>query len=96
MQRVLAALLADPTSECFARDIAAAAQLRSGTIYPVLARLENMRWVESGWEQLDTREVRPARRCYRLTGAGVPQARAALAAARGPTQWRWRPAAGQS
>jgi PadR family transcriptional regulator PadR len=54
----------------------------SGTIHPILARLEGIGWLESRWEEIDPRvEGRPARRCYRLTPDGIQPARGALARA---------------
>lgn len=45
--------------------------LKSGTLYPVLARLEEAGWVTSAWEESDPRAVgRPRRRYYELTGQG--------------------------
>jgi DNA-binding PadR family transcriptional regulator len=81
-QRVLRALLAEPTRERYGVEISAEAGLPSGTIHPILARLEGVRWVESRWESIDPREQgRPARRYYRLTASGVELARQALAGA---------------
>ncbi|MDX6254214.1 MAG: PadR family transcriptional regulator, regulatory protein PadR [Frankiales bacterium] len=81
-QRVLRALLAEPTRERYGVEIGAEAGLPSGTIHPILARLEGVRWIESRWESIDPREQgRPARRYYRLTASGVELARQALARA---------------
>lgn len=81
-QRVLRALLAEPTRERYGVEIGAEAGLPSGTIHPILARLEGVRWIESRWESIDLREQgRPARRYYRLTPWGVELARQALAGA---------------
>jgi PadR family transcriptional regulator, regulatory protein PadR len=81
-QRVLRALLAEPTRELYGVEIGAEAGLPSGTIHPILARLEGVRWIESRWESIDPREQgRPARRYYRLTASGVELARQALAGA---------------
>ena len=81
-QRVLRALLAEPTKERYGVEIGAEAGLPSGTIHPILARLEGVRWIESRWESIDPREEgRPARRYYRLTASGVELARQALAGA---------------
>jgi DNA-binding PadR family transcriptional regulator len=43
-----------------------------GTLYRALGRLEKMGLLESRWEDADlpSRESRPARRLYTLTGAG--------------------------
>ena len=84
---MLRALLEDPARELYGIEIGAAAGLPSGTIHPILARLEGLRWVESRWEDIDTRtEGRPARRYYRLTTTGVESARLALARAYRPSR----------
>ena len=81
-QWVLRALLVDPSREMYGLEIGTAAELPSGTVHPILARLEGVGWVESRWEDVDPREQgRPARRYYRLTATGVKAARQALAAA---------------
>ncbi len=81
-QRVLEALLADPQRELYGVEIGEAAALRSGTVHPILARLETVGWLESRWEDIDPRtEGRPARRYYQLTPDGMELARAALARA---------------
>lgn len=45
-----------------------------GTVYPVLERLERAGWVESRWEDDDTRSG-PRRRLYELTADGALAAR---------------------
>jgi hypothetical protein len=65
-------------------EIGHAAGLPSGTVHPILARLEGVGWLESRWEEIDPRaEGRPARRYYRLTPDGLELARSALARAYG-------------
>jgi DNA-binding PadR family transcriptional regulator len=91
-QLVLRALLADPTRELYGIEIGDAAGLPSGTIHPILARLEGAGWLESSWEDVDPRQAgRPARRYYRLSAEGVETARDALARA-----YRGRPGASPS
>jgi PadR family transcriptional regulator len=92
-QLVLRALLDDPARELYGVEIGAAAGLPSGTVHPILARLEGVRWLESRWEDIDPRvEGRPARRYYRLTAGGLESARAALATAYRPAHTpRFRP-----
>jgi PadR family transcriptional regulator PadR len=86
-QFVLRALLEDPGRELYGVEVGAAAGLPSGTVHPILARLEGLRWVESRWEDIDTRAAgRPARRYYRLTATGVESARLALARAYRPSR----------
>ncbi|MGH8879134.1 MAG: PadR family transcriptional regulator, partial [Stackebrandtia sp.] len=53
--------------------------LPSGTLYPILVRLERAGWVATAWEDVDASAAgRPARRYYRLTADGVTAARAEL------------------
>src|SRR5262245_32231791 len=53
-------------------DIKDATGLPSGTVYPILRRLERARCVASRWESqnIADREQRPPRRYYELTGEG--------------------------
>jgi DNA-binding PadR family transcriptional regulator len=85
-QLVLRALLADPARELYGVEVSTAAGLPSGTVHPILARLEGVGWLTSRWEDIDPRaEGRPARRYYGLTPDGLELARAALARAYGAT-----------
>ena len=54
-------------------DIMDASGLQSGTVYPILRRLETAGMLRSKWEAvLDARdEQRPPRRYYQITGAGL-------------------------
>jgi len=81
-QLVLRALLTEPTRELYGVEIGAAAGLPSGTVHPILARLEAVGWLESRWEDIDPRAAgRPARRYYRLAPTGLAAVRDALARA---------------
>jgi PadR family transcriptional regulator PadR len=85
VQLVLQVLLEDPETERYGAQIGEAAGLASGTVHPILARLEAAGWVASSWEDVDPREAgRPARRYYRLTGVGTAEARSALVRAYRP------------
>ena len=97
-QRVLEALLDDPQRELYGLEIGEAAGLRSGTVHPILARLEGYGWLASRWEDIDaSAEGRPARRYYTLTADGVQAARAALARAYRPApSRRLRPQVGEA
>jgi PadR family transcriptional regulator, regulatory protein PadR len=78
-QAVLRALLEKPADEHYGLEICAKAGLPGGTIYPILARLENAGWLESRWEAVSPHEEgRPRRRYYRLSLDGAEQARHAL------------------
>jgi DNA-binding PadR family transcriptional regulator len=79
--KVVAALLADPAAERYGLQLMQATHLPSGTLYPILVRLERAGWVESRWEQTDpAAEGRPTRRYYRLTADGAVEARREVAA----------------
>lgn len=81
-QLVLRSMLAEPTQETYGLQICQDAGLPSGTIHPILARLERVGWVESRWEDVVPQEEgRPRRRYYRLTEEGAERARIALAQA---------------
>lgn len=84
-QLVLRALIADPTAEFYGLELGRLAGLASGTVHPILARLEGCGWVESRWEDQDPHRVgRPRRRYYRLTPDGAVHAARALARVRTP------------
>lgn len=79
VQLVLRALMADPATEMYGLQICSEAGLPSGTIHPILARLEGWDWVESRWEDIDpAEEGRPRRRYYKLTHTGALRAQHAL------------------
>jgi PadR family transcriptional regulator, regulatory protein PadR len=82
LQRVLMAFLADPAAPQYGYDLMKAAALPSGTLYPMLARLQQEGLVTSEWEtQAGDAGGRPPRKYYRLTGDGVRVARLELAQA---------------
>jgi PadR family transcriptional regulator, regulatory protein PadR len=85
-QLVLRALLADPAREMYGLQICAEAGLPSGTIHPILTRLEReYGWLTSRWEDIKPEdEGRPRRRYYRLTEDGAERAGVALAQALTP------------
>jgi DNA-binding PadR family transcriptional regulator len=97
-QLVLEALLDDPRAERYGLEIGEAAGLRSGTVHPILARLEAYGWLASRWEDIDaSAEGRPARRYYKLTADGAHAAQTALARAHRPAAVRrLRPQPGQA
>ncbi|MGE5055428.1 MAG: PadR family transcriptional regulator [Acidobacteriota bacterium] len=57
-------------------DFGSATRLQSGTLYPILLRLEQAGWVESYWESATPQELgRPRRRFYQLTAVGARTAK---------------------
>jgi len=80
LERVLGAFLTDPAAPRYGYDLMKAAHLPSGTLYPLLARLEQQKLVVSAWETPQEEGERP-RKYYRLTGEGIRIARLELAQA---------------
>lgn len=86
-QLVLEVLISDANREFYGLELGQAVGLPSGTVHPILARLEGVGWLESRWEDVDPSDAgRPARRYYKLTGQGAVAASAALARARRPVR----------
>ncbi len=78
LQRVLRAFLEDLPAPRYGYDLMKAAGVKSGTLYPLLGRLEEDGLVSSGWAVPQMAGQRP-RRYYRLTGEGATVARVELA-----------------
>lgn len=77
--KVMGVLMSERQSEFSGADIARSTHLASGTLYPILLRLEQAGWVESRWEAGKPRELgRPRRRFYKITGIGASKARSAF------------------
>ena len=82
LERVLRVLVADPAAPHYGYDLMKAANLASGTLYPMLARLQQEGLVDSQWEDRDPDAGgRPPRKYYRLTAEGARVARLELAQA---------------
>lgn len=82
-EAVLREMLQKPTQDHYGLTLGQAANLQSGTIHPILARLERAGIVESFWEDPDEHAAaqpsRPRRRYYRFTTNGAEQARINIA-----------------
>ncbi|GIH02479.1 hypothetical protein Rhe02_05460 [Rhizocola hellebori] len=78
--KVLAVFLSDVDAARYGVDLMEQSGLGSGTIYPILQRLQTAGWVSSQWEEGDPVSLgRPVRRYYLLTPDGAEQARQRLA-----------------
>jgi PadR family transcriptional regulator PadR len=84
---VLEALMG-PDEELYGLKIAQNAGRKPGSVYPILARLEEAGWVESFWEREERGERGPRRRFYRLGPGGLAAARALLTERRGAIRQR--------
>jgi PadR family transcriptional regulator PadR len=86
LQAFLDAFAEDPQRELYGLEVCALAGLQTGTIHPILARLERFGWLHSSWEQIDPKqEGRPRRRYYRLDPNSISAVGAALARAKAAT-----------
>jgi DNA-binding PadR family transcriptional regulator len=78
--KVLKLFLDDPRRAFAGSEISKATKVGSGTLYPLLMRLEAAGWLASSWEDVDPRmEGRPRRRYYSVTAVGQNEARRAFA-----------------
>jgi DNA-binding PadR family transcriptional regulator len=93
--RVLETLTqATPDDEMFGLRICQQAGLGSGTVYPVLDRLERAGWIQGEWEA-EQPVGRPKRRRYTMTKVGQGAYERILDKQRAQAQ-RWQPAPGRS
>lgn len=97
MALVVRAFLEEPSKPKYGFELMESLGISSGTLYPILARLERQGWIEGRREDIDPSVAgRPPRRNYCLTGEGFVLARNALAELSGqlspPQAVRIRPA----
>ena len=76
---LLAALLDARARWSYGYELASLTGIKSGTLYPLLIRLEASGHLEAEWQQ-PAASGRPPRHAYRLTAAGQRLARAEAAA----------------
>src|SRR5438445_12741269 len=77
--RVLRILLDKQPKEAAGSEIVKQTRLLSGTLYPILMRLERCGWLKSRREKVDPRDAgRPRTRPYLPTGLGSSQTRVAF------------------
>jgi DNA-binding PadR family transcriptional regulator len=75
---VLSAFLERGGQWRYGYDLSRETDLKAGTLYPILMRLRDARWLESRWEDANS-PGRPPRHMYRLTQDGRSWARTATA-----------------
>ena len=77
--QLLDAFLENPGEQLAGAAVRKRTGLASGTLYPILLRLEGAGWLASHWESIDPAVAgRPRRRLYRLTRSGLARASAVL------------------
>jgi PadR family transcriptional regulator, regulatory protein PadR len=69
-KNILAALLDARGGWMHGYELSKLAQVKSGTLYPLLMRLEGQGYLEAEWQQQNVRG-RPPRHAYRLTASGI-------------------------
>lgn len=80
MATVLKVFLEDPDQPRYGFELMKLTGMASGSLYPMLARLESAGWLTRGKEVIDPRAAgRPARTNYVITGEAVSSARIQLA-----------------
>jgi PadR family transcriptional regulator, regulatory protein PadR len=99
MALVLKVFLEDPNQPRYGFELMKLTGLASGSLYPMLARLEGAGWLTRGKEDIDPHAAgRPARTNYTITGDAASAARVRLAALseqfRPPAPSRLRPQGG--
>jgi PadR family transcriptional regulator, regulatory protein PadR len=73
--QVLESFLENPSEQLSGAEVHRRCRLASGTLYPILLRLEAAGWFVSQWESIDPSSAgRPRRRLYRLTPTGLRRA----------------------
>lgn len=78
--KVLEAFLENPADPLSGADVQKRCGIASGTLYPILLRLESAGWFASRWEAIDPVSAgRPRRRLYRLTPNGLTRASSVFA-----------------
>ena len=96
MATVLKVFLENPDQPRYGFELMKLTGMASGSLYPMLVRLERAGWLTKGKEDIDPRAAgRPARTNYTIAGAAVGAARIQLAELseryRPPSPGRLRP-----
>jgi DNA-binding PadR family transcriptional regulator len=77
--KVIGQILTASGSGISGAEISKATGVASGTLYPILFRLEKAGWVNSEWEDGDPSEMgRPRKRLYQLTATGARESKLAF------------------
>lgn len=84
---VLDALLVRPGEWHHGYSLSQRTGISSGTLYPILMRLNKLHWLETHWEEIKI-PGRPPRHLYRLSGTAREWAREELHAAQECHFWK--------
>jgi DNA-binding PadR family transcriptional regulator len=94
-EALLSVLLGTEAGWRYGYDLSRETGLKSGTLYPILMRLEGHGWLEARWEE-EPVPGKPRRHLYRLTDVGVREATALLQAVQRRGQGARLAAAGEA
>jgi PadR family transcriptional regulator PadR len=87
--KVATALMHNPHTKQWGYSLSRASGVRSGVLYPILARLLDRGWLEDGWEDPSAiTEKRPPRRYYTVTEEGLRELGAVVARASADTHYQ--------
>jgi DNA-binding PadR family transcriptional regulator len=84
---VLEALLLHPAEWQHGYSLSRYTGISSGTLYPILMRLEKLHWLETRWQEVKA-PGRPPRHLYRLSGTAREWAREELRVAQQKHFWK--------
>jgi len=77
--KVIGQMLSAPMDGLSGAEISKATGISSGTLYPILFRLERAGWLNSEWEEGDPSNMgRPRKRLYQLTSSGAEKSKMAF------------------
>lgn len=88
MVEVAIAIMSDPSGRHWGYALMQESGVRSGVLYPILARMLADGWLSDGWENPATTGGRPPRRYYELTEKGKHELGALLLQARSEARFR--------
>ncbi|MBV9762764.1 MAG: helix-turn-helix transcriptional regulator [Acidobacteriaceae bacterium] len=80
-RELLSAMLRHPRAWQYGYELSKQTGLKSGTLYPILIRLEDQGLLESRWQEPE-QMGKPPRHAYKLTANGVAFARATVSLVR--------------
>jgi PadR family transcriptional regulator PadR len=70
--KIFSVFVNNPSEKYSGVDVCKETNLKSGTVYPMLIKLNENGWLTSEWEDIDPKkEKRPQRRFYRITRHGL-------------------------
>jgi PadR family transcriptional regulator, regulatory protein PadR len=74
--KTITVFINSPSRQYSGADICRETKLFSGTVYPLLYKLEEKGWIKGAWEEIDPhKEGRPKKRLYQITSSGVVHGR---------------------